>query len=293
LFLLGHSVWGYLFCRVTGRPLGVSISLPLAFLLGILPDFDLYLQPVGLQHHTYTHSLVVLGPLTVGLLLYRRRWGAAVAAGLLSHLVTDALVGRIPLFYPLSPLRVGVGAGLPSAVDALLEIGGLGVALLYLYRSGDRQVLLHPDARNLRLLVPLVAMVSLSLLFAIDNDIHLLTFAFSRRALSAITVGHFVLGVVFSLGVLRGFAAPRRRPGTAPLPSHNPGGQDMTAAPHARGPRVTSMGPLLVSWPVRRPSQRRARRCRESEGAPDSELVAGARPRGRLLQLGLGPPLTE
>jgi hypothetical protein len=211
VFLLGHSVWGYLFCRVTGRRLGTAVSLPLAFLLGVLPDFDLYLQPLGLEHHTYTHSLVVLGPITLGLVLYRRRWGATVAAGLLSHLVTDALVGRIPLVYPLLPLRVGVGAGLPSAVDALLEVGGLGVALFYLYRSTDRQALLHPDVRNLRHLVPLVAIVSLSLLFALDNDIHLLTFAFARRALSAITLGHFVLGVVFGVGVLRGLAALRAR----------------------------------------------------------------------------------
>lgn len=79
------------------------------------------------------------------------------------------------------------------------------VVLLYMQLNSDTRLLLTKDTSSLRLLVPPLAIVSLSLLFSQDNNIPLLTYAFSRKALGAISVGHIVLGAI--LGVVQGYSS--------------------------------------------------------------------------------------
>src|SRR6266704_1892604 len=171
MFLLGHSCWSYLFSKATGRKLNVNLPAYLALLSGILPDFDIYFQPY-LVHHTYTHSLVVIIPL-------------------------------LSPFYPNSD--VGLNLGIPSLADTALEIGAFGLVLLYAYRNGDYKLVLKPTRDGLLLAIPLFALVTLTLLFAGDRSIPLAEFAFSRRALTIITLGHILLSGILGLGVLQGF----------------------------------------------------------------------------------------
>ena len=213
MFLLGHSCWSYLFARSTGRELNVNLPAYLALVSGVLPDFDIYFQPY-LQHHTYTHSLLVLGPVAAVLSYRYRRIGIAFFVGLLSHLFTDSLVGTIPLFYPLYPsLNIGLNLGIPSLADTFLELGALGLVIAYAFQNGDYKLVLHSRNKDSILLaVPLVAIVTLTLLFAGDRNIPLATLAFSRRALTVITIGHIVLAAILAVGVLRGVRAHLRRP---------------------------------------------------------------------------------
>ncbi len=185
----------------------------LALLSGVLPDFDIYFQPY-LQHHTYTHSLLVLGPI-IAIISYKyRRLGVAFSIGLLSHLLTDSLVGTIPLFYPLYPsFNVGLNLGLPSLADTVLELGAFGLVIIYAFRNGDYKLVLRSrDRSSLLLIVPLVAIVTLTLLFAGDRNIPLATLAFSRRALTFITIGHIALAGILAVGVLQGVRAYLRAP---------------------------------------------------------------------------------
>jgi len=183
----------------------VEIPITLALLAGILPDLDLYFQPIGLVHHTYTHSLVILGPLVILLSIILRRKGLIISIGILSHLFTDGLVGTIPILFPLSLVQVGFGLGVPSAIDTILEVGILPLALLYAVINGDAKAIIHGDSRNMLMLIPLGAILSLSLLFAQDNNIYLPEYAFARQALIGITIGHFLLGGVMALSTLQGF----------------------------------------------------------------------------------------
>jgi hypothetical protein len=54
------------------------------------------------------------------------------------------------------------------------------------------------------LTIPFFALVTLTLLFAGDRSIPLAEFAFSRRALTVITLGHILLSGILALGVLQG-----------------------------------------------------------------------------------------
>ncbi len=206
MFLLGHSCWSYLFSKATGRKLNVNLPAYLALLSGILPDFDIYFQPY-LVHHTYTHSLIVIIPIILVLTHFFGRIGFAFSIGILSHLLGDFLVGTIPLLYPFYPnsFDVGLNLGIPSLADTALEIGAFVLVLVYAYRNGDYKLVLKPTRDSLLLAIPLFALVTLTLLFAGDRSIPLAEFAFSRRALTVITVGHILLSGILALGVLQGF----------------------------------------------------------------------------------------
>ena len=205
MFLLGHSCWSYLFSKATGRELNVNLPAYLALLSGILPDFDIYFQPY-LVHHTYTHSLIVVVPVVIVLTYFFGRLGFAFSIGILSHLLGDFLVGTIPLLYPLLPNSdVGLNVGIPSLADTVLEIGAFALVIAYAYWNGDYKLILKPLRESLMLTIPLFALVTLTLLFAGDRSIPLAEFAFSRRALTVITLGHILLSGILGLGVLQGF----------------------------------------------------------------------------------------
>ena len=203
MFLLGHSCWSYIFSKLTGRPLKVNLPAYLALLAGTLPDFDIYFRP-WVQHHTYTHSLIILLPISAAIVIMFRGAGFAFSAGILSHLVADYLVGTIPPLYPLSNFQLGMSLGLPSLADTGLEIGGLGVVVILGYLNGDYKLVTKPQKASLFLSLPLVAIVTLSFLFLGDNSISLSSFAFSRKALTLITVGHAILIGVLTIGVSQG-----------------------------------------------------------------------------------------
>ena len=175
----------------------------LALLAGTLPDFDIYFRP-WIQHHTYTHSLIILLPICTVLVVRFKGLGLAFSAGILSHLVADYLVGTIPPLYPLSNYQPGISLGLPSLADTALEVGALGVVFILGYFNGDYKLVIRPQKASLFLSLPLVAIVTLSFLFLGDNSISLSSFAFSRKALTLITFGHAGLSGILALGVLQG-----------------------------------------------------------------------------------------
>ena len=204
MFLLGHSCWSYLFSKATGREFNVNLPAYLALLSGILPDFDIYFQPY-IVHHTYTHSLIVIVPVVLVLTYFFGRLGFAFSVGILSHLLGDFLVGTIPLLYPLYPNSdVGLNLGIPGIVDTILEVGAFGLVLVYAYFNGDYKLVLKPSRESLLLGIPLFALVTLTLLFAGDRSIPLAEFAFSRRALTVISLGHILLSGILGLAVLQG-----------------------------------------------------------------------------------------
>ena len=87
MFLLGHSCWSYLFAKATGRRLNVNLPAYLALLSGILPDFDIYFQPY-LVHHTYTHSLIVIIPIVLVVMLFTSGRTHCLATSYVSRLIS-------------------------------------------------------------------------------------------------------------------------------------------------------------------------------------------------------------
>ena len=206
LFLLGHACWSYLLSKITAHRLHVELPVWLAFLGGILPDFDIFVHPL-IVHHTYTHSLLVLVPVGAFLTFKYRRLGLAFTVGIFSHLLTDWLVGTIPILYPLSLMIIGLDLGIPGLADTALETGALTAAVVLGFWNKDYLQFLKPNLKSLMLVVPMLSLVLLSVLYAGDANISLAAFAFSRRALTLITIGHAVLVGILALGVFQGIRA--------------------------------------------------------------------------------------
>src|SRR5260370_10797249 len=206
MFLLGHSCWSYIFSKLTGRQVKVSLPAYMSLLAGVLPDFDIYFKPL-IQHHTYTHSLVILLPTCAVLVIQFKGLGLAFSAGILSHLAADSIVGTIPPIYPLSNYQLGISLGLPSFADTATEAGALGLVLVLAYLNGDYKLVTESHRESVYLVIPMVAIVTLTLLFAGDNNVPLTAFAFSRKALTLITLGHAVLIGILGLAVFQGVRA--------------------------------------------------------------------------------------
>jgi LexA-binding, inner membrane-associated putative hydrolase len=202
VFLLGHSCWSYLFSKLTGQRVSVNLPAYMALLAGVLPDFDIYFKPL-IQHHTYTHSLIVLLPICAVLIIRFKGLGLAFSAGVLSHLVADSIVGTIPPFYPLSNFQLGISLGLPSPADTVLEVGALGLVLIFAYMNGDYKLVTESHREGVYLAIPMVSIVTLTLLFAGDNNVPLAEFAFSRKALTLISLGHAALIGILALGIFQ------------------------------------------------------------------------------------------
>ena len=206
MFLLGHSCWSYLFSKLTGRKVKVNLPAYLALLARVFPDFDIYFKPL-IQHHTYTHSLIILLPICAVLIIRFKGLGLAFSAGILSHLVADSIVGTIPPLYPLSDFQLGISLGLPSPADTALEVGALALVLVIAYLNGDYRLVTESHREGVYLAIPLVSIVTLTLLFAGDNNVSLAEFAFSRKALTLISLGHAVIAGILGLAVLQGVRA--------------------------------------------------------------------------------------
>jgi hypothetical protein len=206
VFLLGHTCWSYLFSKVVGRQVKVNPPAYMALLAGILPDFDIYFRP-WIDHHTYTHSLVILLPICVVLVFRFKSLGLAFSTGILSHLVADAIVGTIPPLFPLSDFQLGLLLGIPSLPDTALEVGALGLVLVFAYVNRDYKLVTESQRDAIYLAIPMVSIVILTLLFAGDNRVPLAEIAFSRKALTLITIGHAVLIGILGLGVFQGIRA--------------------------------------------------------------------------------------
>src|SRR5207245_11318748 len=115
-----------------------------------------YFNPL-IQHTTYIHSLILLLPSCAVLAIRFKGLGLAFSAGILSHLVADAIVGTIPPFYPLSNFQFGISLGLPSPADTVLEVGALGLVLVLAYLNGDYRLVTEPQSEYVYLLIPMVS----------------------------------------------------------------------------------------------------------------------------------------
>ena len=198
MYLLGHIAIGYLVAWAFARWRKQKLSPWLAFTVGIVPDYDILFQGLGLVHHTYTHSLLLWAPVVIALVLWKRE-SLPYVAGILSHLlIGDFLVSSIPILLPLSNISVGLRFGMPSIADAILEASSFLLMLLLMLRNGDLRRMFSGQRTNLLMVVPLVSMASLTWLAAKTPAVEqLVTFGFSRFEIETISVGQILLMVLF------------------------------------------------------------------------------------------------
>lgn len=153
MFLLGHACWGYIIGRLVSYPLGPAPNLYLLLLLGMLPDIDLVLGFLDVEHRTVTHSIVfwslAFAPVFVKYKFTTISYFAAVTQHILFG---DLVVGSTNVLWPIGDLKIGLGIPILSPLNLILEAAGLAVFAAMIL--SDRKSLLAPE--NSRILAALV-----------------------------------------------------------------------------------------------------------------------------------------
>jgi len=202
-------MFGYLFVRLFDRALKTRTPTWLALTVGLVPDVDLYFASLGLQHHTYTHSILLWLPL-IPLLYYKRQYIPSYV-GIIQHMLDDMLVGTVPILLPLSTLSIGLDLGAPSIWDTLFECSALLVVAVVAYANGDLHEMYKKNASLLKNTVPLALMVSLTLIASNEFKVQLVQYALSSEKLTLISVGHVVVGGALGISVFQGLKASLTR----------------------------------------------------------------------------------
>ena len=91
VYALGHMMFGYLVVRMFDRVCKTRTKTWIALTVGMIPDVDLFFIPFGLEHHTYTHSILLWLPL-LGFVFFSKSF-LPVYLGIVQHMFDDALVG--------------------------------------------------------------------------------------------------------------------------------------------------------------------------------------------------------
>lgn len=161
MLLLGHACWAYVTGRITAKSFGSQPNVFLLLILGMLPDIDLVLGVLNLQHRTLTHSIIFWAILFAPIFA-RFRWIALpYFVAVTQHIFFgDLVVGRTAIFWPLE-LRLGLGLPVLSPINLTLEGAGLALFFVFALRSKD----LTSNASTLwRILAvaPLLAFVALA-----------------------------------------------------------------------------------------------------------------------------------
>jgi len=84
MYLLGHVALGYFAAKTVSRITYENFSIPLIWLVSLLPDIDLLIP--GLQHRGPTHSIIIALLLFTPILIILKR-GLAYLAALATHTV--------------------------------------------------------------------------------------------------------------------------------------------------------------------------------------------------------------
>ena len=71
MFAVGHMALSYIVGKLSAKPLGVNLNIPLVLTLSVLPDIDL-LIPM-LEHGGPAHSIVLYSIIALPMILIWRR----------------------------------------------------------------------------------------------------------------------------------------------------------------------------------------------------------------------------
>ncbi len=141
MFLVGHSVWGYILASLTARALRLDsahnsyrFNPYIAMILAMIPDMDIMLYDLGVRHRSITHSILFWLVLFIPFLIVYRKRSLPYLVAVMQHImVGDIIVGKTRIVWPLG-YELGLGYSITSSVNITIEIIGI-VIMLVLARS--------------------------------------------------------------------------------------------------------------------------------------------------------------
>jgi hypothetical protein len=158
MFAVGHLALGYLTGKTSGKFLNVSINIPLALALSILPDIDLLVP--GLQHGGPTHSIVLYLALAFPAILVWKKQAIPYLIAVASHPLLGDFPTRpskaqgVQLFFPVSSSWFSAGSEAAILTYVYAEVALFAAFLIVMLVTRDVKVLMKQHPSNLLLAVP-------------------------------------------------------------------------------------------------------------------------------------------
>ena len=175
--------WGYITGKVTASPLRIPVNPYLLLFLAALPDIDLVLGIFGIQHRTWTHSVLLWSIAFTPIFIKYKKIAIPYFVAVISHIIFgDAIVGRNNPIWPIGNFNFSLGYGLMSIQNIALEATGLVIFLSWILKSKDARVMFFARTkRNLWSVLPIVPLAGF------------LLFTYSFNAGSAVLQDHDLL----------------------------------------------------------------------------------------------------
>jgi hypothetical protein len=198
--------WAYVWAVVFAGKRWGRLFVPAVLMLAVLPDVDLFLWGLGVEHHTFTHSLFFWFVLFAPFLAVYGGKVVPYFAALVQHFAFgDFLVGEVMLFWPFSFSYVGFNNAMMSVFDVGLETVGLLLTAGIMYFNGDLRRVLSVDKGNVWMFFPFLALVASMLFFAVDLPIIPLVYHIGQSKLFAtIVISHLVLVGFLAVSTFQG-----------------------------------------------------------------------------------------
>jgi len=149
---------GYILARLSSKPLGVNINIPIVFTLAVISDVDLLFEP-ALVHRGPLHSTIILIAVFIPLFIVYRKAAIPYFLALAQHsLIGDYLGGgKLQLFWPLNDSYYGLAT--PAVTIIILEWALFLSSMLIMAKTRDLNRIFQPKKSNLLLLIPLTAVL--------------------------------------------------------------------------------------------------------------------------------------
>lgn len=152
--------WGFITGKLCSSPLGIRVNPFLLLFLAALPDIDLVLGIFGIQHRTWTHSMLFWSLAFIPFFIKYKRTSIPYFAAVISHiLLGDAIVGRNNPFWPIGNFNFSLGYNLLSIQNIALEAAGLAIFLIWVLKSDDTRISFFGKNRHLWSILPIVPLV--------------------------------------------------------------------------------------------------------------------------------------
>lgn len=160
MFAVGHLAIGYLFGKSSSKILNTNIQLSLIFLFAVLPDIDLLIP--FFEHRGPTHSITALTIFLILTSFLIGRDAIPYSMVYLQHIVPgDYLTdGGVQLLWPINKQWYSLEINQGTSISISIELIAFIISFLIMWKMRDLRQLFHPQALNLILLIPLVALSS-------------------------------------------------------------------------------------------------------------------------------------
>jgi len=204
MFLVGHSVWGYILASLTARALRLDsvhnsyrFNPYIAMILAMMPDIDIMLYELGVRHRSITHSILFWLVLFIPFLIVYRKRSLPYLVAVMQHIILgDIIVGKTRVLWPLE-YELGLGYSITSSVNITVEMIGI-VMMLILARSDGMLAVMKSNIFSI-----VVIILVLGSLFYLLTPLPISKFRVSEN-IHYIVALHVVYSAVLSVSFIQG-----------------------------------------------------------------------------------------